>query len=69
MVVLASATARHHFEPDGWNGDLEKALAVAALGPSEAECCDMIEDCAQGAARCSPKIGGLSGSGATEAKR
>ena len=31
VVVLAAATARHHFEPEGWNGDLERALAVAAL--------------------------------------
>ena len=31
VVVLAAATARRHFQPDDWNGDLEKALAVAAL--------------------------------------
>ena len=31
VVVLSAATARHHFEPVGWNGEAEKRLAVAAL--------------------------------------
>jgi hypothetical protein len=31
VIVLAAATARHHFQPDTWNGDLERRLAVAAL--------------------------------------
>jgi hypothetical protein len=30
-VVLAAATARYHFQPTNWNGDLERALAVKAL--------------------------------------
>lgn len=31
VIVLAAATARHHFEPIGWNGEAEKTLAVSAL--------------------------------------
>ena len=32
VVLIAGATARHHASPQDWNGDVEKALALAALG-------------------------------------
>ena len=32
VIVLAGATARHHADPQHWNGDTEKALAMQALG-------------------------------------
>ena len=32
VVLIAGATARHHASPQDWNGDAEKALALAALG-------------------------------------
>ena len=38
VIVLAGATARHHFKPDGWNGETEKALAVAALDLTSDRC-------------------------------
>ena len=31
IVVLAAGIARHRAGPDKWNGDVEKALALAAL--------------------------------------
>lgn len=31
VILLSASTARHHFEPVGWNGEAEKLLAVAAL--------------------------------------
>jgi hypothetical protein len=32
IVLLAGATARHHANPINWNGDVEKQLALHALG-------------------------------------
>ena len=31
VIVLTAATWRHHANPTGWNGETEKALAVAAF--------------------------------------
>ena len=38
VIVLSASTARHHFEPIGWNGDLEKELAIVALDLSGDRC-------------------------------
>ena len=35
VVLIAGATARHHASPQDWNGDVEKALALAALGDGD----------------------------------
>jgi hypothetical protein len=35
VILLAGATARHHADPQHWNGDTEKALAMQALGSGD----------------------------------
>jgi hypothetical protein len=36
--LISASTARHHFEPTNWNGETEKALAVAALDLTSDRC-------------------------------